>query len=157
MGSEMCIRDSLGSLATGIPLVFKPTEVQNKSKWYGAKAGKPAMIGIVAKMAVKPDRAKKINLKLLSPSESKHSVDEMGNLFMEILTAKYAQNPVARKQLVLTENKYLVEFDRGAVRESKAGRCPLWTGQVYQGTLVGMNFQGELQMLVRALQPANTV
>lgn len=141
----------LGSLESGIPIVFKASEVERKMKHYGAKRnGKPAMVGIVAKMAVKPDCAKKIGLRLTSPKEDVHSFEEMGDLFLKILSAKYAQNAPALEQLLRTGDTHLVEFNRGAVRDQKAGRCPLWTGQVHDGTLVGMNFQGELQMMIRA-------
>lgn len=141
----------LGYLESGIPLVFKASEVERKMKHYGAKRnGKPAMVGIVAKMAVKPDCAKRIGLRLTSPKEDVHSFEEMGDLFLKILRAKYAQNAPALEQLLRTRETHLVEFSRGAVREHKAGRCPLWTGQVHEGKLFGMNFQGELQMMIRA-------
>ena len=146
-----------GSLEECIPKVFKAAEVDRKLKHYGAKkTGKPDMIGIVAKMAVKPDVAKKLNLRMLHAYEYEHSIEEMGNLFMEILAAKYDQNPVARDQLLRTSTKHLVEFGKGAVRESAAGKSPLWTGLVHEGTLVGMNFQGELQMKIRSMMQSTS-
>ena len=148
---KLSVDGELGSFERGIKRVFRASEVARKLKHYGSKQnGKPAMVGIVAKMAIKPECAKKIGLRLLSPKEDAHSFEEMGNLFLEILAAKYAQNAVALQQLLDTQDKHLVEFNRGAVREHKAGRCPLWTGQVCDGRLIGMNFQGELQMMIRA-------
>ena len=43
----------------------------------------------------------------------------------------------------------LVEFDKGAKRETDAGREPFWTGLVQDGVLYGRNWMGKMMMLLR--------
>ena len=93
--SRFAVKGDLSDLE-GLKLVFKEKELKKKKKHYGPKKnGKPAMIGIVAKMAVKEKIAEKISpsLKLKLKSEQLHSIDEMAGLFVEILKAKYQGNP----------------------------------------------------------------
>lgn len=145
----------LSSLTTGLPLVFKADEVAKKKKHYGPTlTGRPAMTGIVAKMAVKPNIAadKRVALRLKTASEAQHSVDEMGELFEEILLCKYRANPRFLQALKSTQDKMLIEFSRGAERETLKNKPPLWTGLVGKDKrLYGLNLQGILQMKVRAL------
>lgn len=150
----------LGTLEKGLKCVFSEKEYQKKLKHYGAKRNRPSMPGIVAKMAVKPEIARRLRLRLNRFRESEDRLQEMKALFHEILRAKYTQNESSRKALLGTENHHLVEFSRGAERETKQGRPPLWTGMVVGGRkegktivggeLVGTNLQGDLQMEVRA-------
>ena len=148
---HFAVGGKLSTLETGLQLVFKTGELDKKRKHYGPKkTGKPPMIGIVAKMAVNPEIAKKIGLKLISSSESKHSIAEVSETFFDLLKSKYGQCAEARRQLLATRGKHLVEFSRGAVREAKKGQLPLWTGQIDEhGILRGHNLQGELHMKVR--------
>ena len=91
--SRFAVKGDLSDLE-GLKLVYKEEELEKKKKHWGPKTtGKPAMIGIVAKMAVKANIAKKISLKLKTNSEELHSNDEMAGLFVEILKAKYQGNP----------------------------------------------------------------
>ena len=140
------------STLDGLGLVFPLSELQKKTTHYGpTRTGKVAMVGIVAKMAVKQKVAKKIGLPLLSPDESVHSVDEMEELFLDILMAKYRACASARSQLLATAGHHLVEFSRAAERDTKKGKPPLWTGLVSKNDkmLYGHNMQGELQMRIR--------
>lgn len=141
----------LGSLGRGLPLVFKKDEVAKKSQHWGAKKNRPAMVGIVAKMAVKPERAAKLGLKLRRFSDDERDLGEIKKLFTEILLAKYRANSSARAKLLATGKKQLVEFDRGAKRLADKGRPPLWTGLVQDGEVVGRNLMGELMMEVREM------
>lgn len=141
----------LGNFESGMPLIFRAKDVDKKKKYYGPKkTGKPRMVGILAKMAVKPDIAKGIPLRLLSGSEDRHSLEEMITLFLEILEAKYEQCSEARMQLLATQDKYLIEFSRAAVREYRNGKVSLWAAQLDgDGIVRGRNLQGEIHMEVR--------
>ena len=143
----------LSSIA-GLERVFPEDLVNKKKKFYGpTKTGKPAMIGIIAKMAVKPDVVKKMNLpiELKTASEKEHSVDEVSNLFLDILEAKYKANPRFFQILKNTSNKLLIEFSRGAQRETLQGSPPLWSGMIGKddGKMYGLNLQGIIHMKVR--------
>ena len=63
--------------------------------------------------------------------------------------AKYLANPEWLEILLATGDKQLVEFDRGAGRETRAGRPPRWTGLVQNGVVLGGNLQGRIQEIVR--------
>ena len=118
---------------------------EDKVKYWGAKKnGKLAMVGIVAKMAVK--NPEKLNLKIVVKSPFKF--DE---LFLRILMAKYTQCEDQRSVLLGTGNKQLIEFSRSAKRESLKGKSPFWAGLVDKetGVMYGQNMQGELHMAVR--------
>ena len=144
-----------GELSTeyGLERVFSQDIVQKKKKFYGpTQTGRPAMLGVIAKMAVKPDVIKKMNLpiRLKTSNESYHTIDEMSNLFMGILEAKYKANPRLFQILKNTDNKLLIEFSRGAERETLKGRPPLWAGMVGKdGKMYGFNLQGIIHMRVR--------
>ena len=141
----------LGSLERGLPLVYERADVAKKAKHWGAKKRRPAMIGIVAKMAVKPERAAKLGLKLRRFSDDERDLEEIKKLFREILMAKYRANPIARAKLLATKKKLLVEFDRGAKRLADKGTPPLWTGLVKDGEVVGRNLMGEMMMEAREM------
>ena len=66
-----------------------------------------------------------------------------------MLLSKYRRNPLLRYKLLATGDVMLIEFDRGAKRESEAGRPPLWTGMVKDGVLYGQNLMGNMMMEVR--------
>ena len=118
-------------------------------KHYGSKkTGKPEMSGIVAKQAIKPNIARKISIHIIKNDE-KYNIEGFSFVFMEILRLKYNLNEKSRKELLNTGNEILVEFDRGAYRESTNNRTPLWTGLVKDGIIYGFNLQGKLQMSIR--------
>jgi len=150
----------LGSLESGLKRVFPERDYAKKLKHYSAKGSRPEMVGIVAKMAVRPDIAKKLGLRLMPLTETEKWMEAIKALFVRILFAKYKQNPAYKALLMGTGTQHLVEFSRGAERETLKGRPPLWTGMVVNGSklglglmvggeLMGQNLQGELQMMVR--------
>ena len=139
----------LAHLETGLKAVFPAHHFEKKRKHYGAKSARPAMPGIVAKMAVRPDVARKLSIKLVPVDESDKYMESMCALFHELLMCKYRQNEFLCSVLMGTGKKTLVEFSRGAEREAKKGKPPLWTGMVVGGEVVGQNLQGRLQMEVR--------
>ena len=151
-----------GDLQANMRLLLGPgtsDEVsRKKAAHWGAKlSGKVAMVGIVAKMAVKTSTAKRLGIQLLHPAEGMHSIESMGRLFDGILDAKYAKNASHRTALLGTAGKTLVEFDRGARAAVLKGLAePLWTAYVAKeteadfGMTYGLNLQGRLQMDARA-------
>ena len=151
----------LSTLEEGAPMVFEKDEVEKKKRTWGPTAkGKPAMPGVIAKMAVKPGRMEKLGL---SAGEGKPDLDTDAYIdqvavprFGEILVNKYRKNPKMLSALLATGDKHLVEFNKGAERQGEANP-PLWTGLVSKtqvddqgrGKLCGDNLQGEIQMLLR--------
>ena len=134
--------------------VFVKRDKEERSiKHWGANTKKPDMVGIVAKMASNPRRAQRLGLRMLpKQDESEDRIPELIELFKRGLHAKFAQNPEMRAALLDTGNKQLVEFGRGAERETKAGRPPLWNGMWVEETkeVVGRNLMGQIMMQVRA-------
>ena len=142
----------LSTLETGLRIVFPESEYAKKLKHYGPKApgkhptGKCPMVGIVSKMAIKPKIAARAGVRLLTTDEDEHTKAQVVALFDEILHAKYSQCPEARKQLLATGDRLLVEFDRTAESKANRGKPPRWTGLVDRhGVLHGENLQGVLQ------------
>ena len=135
-------------------IFFATKEHAKKIKYWGAKSTGPSMVGIIAKMASKPDRAEKLGLRMLPKplTESADRIHELTALFKRGLHAKYEQNPVPRRALFLTGTQVLVEFGENAGREIKAGRpAPLWTGLWHKetGKIVGHILMGKIMMEVR--------
>lgn len=133
---------------------FVPRKKEDGSiKHWGANKKKPEMVGIVAKMASNPSRAQRLCLRMLpKQAESEDRIPEMVELFKRGLHAKFAQNPEMRAALLATGDKQLVEFGRGAGRETKAGRPPLWNGLWdKEGTreIMGRNLMGQIMTEVR--------
>lgn len=121
----------------------------SKKHWGEKKSGRPAMPGIVAKMASKKERATAIGLTMLTDEEL--DMDELSCIFRPILRAKFKHNPVHTAALLATGDKVLIEFDRGAARETEKGNPPLWTGLVKNNVLYGRNLMGCLLMDMRHL------
>lgn len=147
---RFAIGGDLANLESGLAQLVKPTDLPKKLKFWGAKGNRKEMVGIVAKMAVEPKRAKGLGLELRSLPHDGRDLEERKALFSELLVAKYQANADALAALLSTGNKVLIEFDRGAGRRTKAGDPPLWTGLVEEGTVLGQNVMGELMMEVRA-------
>lgn len=137
----------------GMPLVYPKNQVEKKLKWWGGM--KPPMVGIVAKMASHPERAKKLGLRMLplDPTLSDETrIEEIRRLFKRILVAKYTANAEHRRALIDSGDKLIVEFDGKAEHATSQGSPPLWTGMISKssGRLFGRNLMGELLMEVRA-------
>ena len=130
-------------------LAIQERLIKKKKTHWSKKKTRPAMPGIVAKMASNPKRAKTLGLTMLGWIETNE--DDLSSIFLPILREKYKHNPDLTAALLGTGDALLVEFDRGAVRETAAGRPPLWTGQIQNGVLYGCNLMGRLQMEVREL------
>lgn len=140
----------LASMETGMALVAdKKDDVAKKIKHWSAKGNRPAMPGIVAKMAVHPKRAKRLGITLRKLKDDPRDMVEIKSIFKAALLSKYRRNPLLRHRLLSTGDATLVEFDRGARRECEAGRPPLWTGMVKDGVLYGQNLMGNMMMEVR--------
>jgi predicted NAD-dependent protein-ADP-ribosyltransferase YbiA (DUF1768 family) len=140
-----------GSLSTldGLGRFFDdPVQVGKKKAFWGRTGtGRPAMPGIVAKMAVSEKHSRKLGLHPIHHPASDFS--EMCTFFMHLLRLKYEQNPEPARQLLATGDKYLLEFSRGARREHLAGKPPLWTGMFADGRLYGHNLMGRMMMKTR--------
>ena len=155
--ARMEVGGDLGSLKGGFGQFFSDESVAAKKvKHWGEKKTKSAMVGIVAKMAVKETTARKLGLKLLDHTSRLYKTEsDVRRLFAEILDAKYAQNRTHRKFLLDTAKHKLVEFSRSARRETLAGKEPFWTGYIAKsaeedaGRMYGRNVQGDLQMEAR--------
>ena len=133
-------------------IFVKRDKEERSMKHWGANKKKPEMVGIVAKMASNPSRAQRLGLRMLpKQAETADRIPEMIELFRRGLHAKFAQNPEMRAMLLATGDKRLVEFGRGAERETKKGNPPLWNGMWVESTkeVVGRNLMGEIMMQVR--------
>ena len=91
-------------------------------------------IGIIAKMATNIKVGKKLGL---IRKENFVSTDD---LWIKLLTKKYKISEF-RDILLSTENKYLLEFDRGAKRNN-----PIWSGIIENNVLYGNNLMGKYLM-----------
>lgn len=158
--SRFEVGGDLSTLDTGLKLVFPERDYPKKIKHYSAKGTRPRMVGIVALQAVKPPVARKLGLRLQPLQETDKWMPFIETLFNEILLAKYRQNPDHCAKLLGTGDKPLIEFSRGAEREDKKGKPPLWTGMVVGGekreqgvvaggSVVGQNLMGRLHMQAR--------
>ena len=134
----------------GFSLFYNNAEAEKKRKFWGpTKTGRPAMLGILAKLAA--NRPHKIGL-LTHERTNVHdeqSFKKLMKLFYVILKRKYSKNPVLLRKLVATGDRYLLEFSRSARREANNGRPPLWSGLIQDGRLYGHNFMGRLHMALR--------
>jgi len=157
---RFAVGGDLSTLESGLKLVFRTGDYLKKLKHYSAKGTRPRMVGIVALQAVKPPTARKLGLRLQPFEETEQWMPFIRSLFREVLLAKYRQNAAHCALLLGTRSQHLIEFSRGAERETRKGKPPLWTGMVVGGvkgaaglvsggTLVGQNLQGEMHMAVR--------
>lgn len=135
-----------------ISAVFGITDectIAKKKKYWSTKGKRPAMAGIIAKMATKPTVAAKLGLKLKRNwNEDKQSEQDLIDMFVPILIAKYTANPRFKQVLLDTNKNTLVEFSKSAIRDPSSSR---WTGLVDKetGLLHGGNLQGRIHMIVR--------
>lgn len=143
-----------GDLASfdAFALFYKEPDASKKSKFWSSthKGKRPAMIGIVAKLASHPDRAKKLGLTMRWHDEAQRSEESLMSLFTDILKCKYTQNPEFYEVLKATGNTRLIEFGRDAGHKTAAGNPPLWTGLVKDDEVLGKNLMGRIMEGVRA-------
>ena len=142
----------LGSVESGFRAMnFKDKKLATSVKFWGPtkSSSRPAMVGIVAKMAVnKPSRVK--GLKLKPKPEFGFTDQELVDIFVPILKAKWKCFKAFRDDLKsVPKDTVLIEFSRSAEREVKAYRSPRWTGLVKEGCLYGQNLCGRIMALVR--------
>lgn len=110
------------------------SKAEKKASYWGKKKN----VGVIAKMLV----ARTNNLVEMSESTC-------ADIFFNVLKAKYIQNEDAKRVLLSTGDRYLVEFDRGAERKRKSGKVCRWGALVREGRVVGSNQMGALLMRVR--------
>lgn len=130
-------------------VVDKPADLEKKKKHWGAKGGRRAMAGIVAKMAVDAKRAKRLGIELRRARDAPEDRKLIESLFKRVLHAKFSGDAQLRKVLLDTGDKVLVEFDRAAGRRTEAGSPPLFTGLLKGGKVLGQNLMGRLLMETR--------
>ena len=141
-----------GDLATfaAFSMYYPEPTASKKAKFWSAVWGgkRPPMVGIVAKMASHPDRAKKLGLTFAWQAEDNEA--ELTTLFKEILVSKFTQNPSSLAVLKATGDATLVEFGRCAARREAMGTPAVWTGLVKDGRVIGGNLMGRIMEQVRA-------
>ena len=126
-----------------------PDVAKKKIKHWTARSD-PVLAGISAKMITKEKYSKKLKRPLKLETLRDPPLKELEGVWREILTAKLKASPSFRKALKGTGDARLIEFDRGAKRQSDAGRAPFWTGLVQDGKLYGGNYMGKMLMKIRA-------
>lgn len=112
--------------------VRKPEKIRSSVQYWSRKS----MVGILAKMKVK---------RLAAPAARTGA--QVEDDFKRILLAKYRAHPDLRRALLRTGDAYLLEFDRGALRDGAAPSR--WGGAVRDGAVVGHNQMGALLMWTR--------
>jgi hypothetical protein len=100
-------------------------------------------VGIIAKMATNIKIGKKLGL---IRDNNFVSTDK---LWIEILNKKFSILEFSNI-LKSTENKYLLEFDRGAKRSCEKNSIPKWSGIIHEDILYGNNLMGKYLMVIRA-------
>ena len=142
----------LGTVESGFKAMgLKDDKLKTSVKFWGPtkSSGRPAMVGIVAKMGVnKPSRVK--GLKLKPKPETGFTDQELIDIFVPILKAKWRHFKAFRDALKsVPKDTALIEFSRSAEREVKAYRSPRWTGLVKDDYLYGQNLCGRVMAMVR--------
>ena len=131
------IEGDIGNIDSGFKLLFGDEWEKKKNFWM-----KKENIGIIAKTATSNKNETKLGLIRDVNFESTNK------LWLELLTIKFNINEF-KNILKNTENKYLLEFDRGAKRMSLQNNIPFWSGLIDDGILYGNNLMGKYLMLVR--------
>jgi len=131
------IEGDLGNLDSGFKLVFGENYEKKREYWM-----KKDNIGIIAKMATNIKIGKKLGLIRDEKFSSTHE------LWVQLLSLKF--NILEFKNILqTTQNKYLLEFDRGAKRMHLKNSIPKWSGLIDDGVLYGNNMMGKYIMKVR--------
>jgi predicted NAD-dependent protein-ADP-ribosyltransferase YbiA (DUF1768 family) len=126
---------------------------QNKKK-KGDSWKLKGMIGVMAKMAVAPARAKKLGVQRL-PLKTwipMTTYELARSVWIPILHSKFTGNEALKAVLLSTGDSYLLEFDRIAQHNHENGkRGSRWGGLVSKaGVLYGENWMGRLIMEIRS-------
>ena len=110
-------------------------------------------IGIIAKMAVTRGETLGLSLRRVEGETTQGIAPAtLIAIWDDILRLKFTQNVNARRALLATGDKILVELDIAANRKGGEGaeeRC-FWGGNVVNGVLRGHNFMGKRLMALRA-------
>jgi predicted NAD-dependent protein-ADP-ribosyltransferase YbiA (DUF1768 family) len=131
------IEGDLGNIDSGFKLVFGDEWEKKKTFWM-----KKDNIGIIAKMATNIKIGKKLGL------IRDVNFSSTNELWIELLTIKF--NIIEFKNILKnTQNKYLLEFDRGAKRMYFKNNISIWSGLIDDGILYGNNLMGKYLMIVR--------
>ena len=109
--------------------------------------GKKNNIGILAKMASKRDYL----LTDLGVYKKNIEFDECRIIFKSVLVARHDASAEFREVLEGTNNKYLLEFDRSAVRRAleTPPHVNRWAGMIVDSKVIGHNQTGQLMMWLR--------
>lgn len=132
------IDGDLGNVESGFKLIFGDNWQKKRDYWM-----KKNNIGIIAKMSTNVKLGKKLGL---IRCDNFVSTDHM---WLNILALKYN---IEEFKIILqnTENKYLLEFDRGAKNlYEKYGKSSFWGGIIQNDTLYGHNMMGKYLMNIR--------
>lgn len=132
------VEGDLGNIDSGFKLVFGDKWEKKKKFWM-----KKENIGIIAKMATNIKIGKKIGL--IRDTNFKST----NELWIKILTLKFNISEF-KNILKNTENKYLLEFDRGAKKMYLNNNVPKWSGLIDGGILYGNNLMGKYLMIIRS-------
>ena len=132
------IDGDLGNVETGFKLVFGDKFDEKKKFWMQKEN-----VGIIAKMATNIKIGKKLGL-----IRDKNFVST-DKLWIEILNKKFSILEFSNI-LKSTENKYLLEFDRGAKRSCEKNLIPKWSGIIHEDILYGNNLMGKYLMVIRS-------
>ena len=131
------VEGDLGNIDSGFKLVFGDEWEKKKKFWM-----KKDNIGIIAKIATNIKIGKKLGL------IRDINFSSTNELWIEILTLKF--NIIEFKNILKnTENKYLLEFDRGAKRMYLKNNISIWSGLIENDILYGNNLMGKYLMIIR--------
>jgi predicted NAD-dependent protein-ADP-ribosyltransferase YbiA (DUF1768 family) len=141
--------DGIFSSLQGAKYVYDTSDKAHRGMayWGSNRPGMNDMSGIVAKMAVKKERAKKLGVELRRSCDEPRDIEEIGRIFKDVLYLKFSLNPELASMLIQTGNKILVEFDRLAGVQTRDP--PLFSGILKDGKILGHNLMGRLLMHTR--------
>ena len=125
----------------GMKLIY-PNDHDNKIRYWSKKNN----IGIIAKLAVRLDNIKKLNLTL----DKTIIMQKINDKIWPVLLTKKFQEEKFKDILIKTGKNYLLEFSRSAKIESERNRKPYYNGLIEDGILYGDNKMGQYLMQVRS-------
>jgi predicted NAD-dependent protein-ADP-ribosyltransferase YbiA (DUF1768 family) len=117
--------------------VYGSNYVSKKKYWM-----KKNNIGIVAKMASKPNISKCLGLTIDETFKS------TPKLWLKLLYEKFKIEKF-KKLLLNTGDDYLLEFGRGCKSACENGNVPFWNGSIVGNKLYGLNTMGRYLMEIR--------
>jgi predicted NAD-dependent protein-ADP-ribosyltransferase YbiA (DUF1768 family) len=117
---------------------------------------KKSMVGIMAKMAVRDDpkirRRMGISDTALFYHREKLNPETERQVWLDILSLKFDQNPEAKQVLLDTGDTYLYEFQKGAAAKNRKEH---WGACFSKGVFKGENAMGTYMMEIRAMLRAS--